>query len=479
MLVDNRMVDFSGWKHIQGGQEIPAMYIVSYFGTLAYYNGIKSWSDDMDGVYYERELGGWGASVTVPLVEGNTETWAIWMNEEDDFCFGIYTPNIDRLVAIRHQYDGSKDPMSNSTSYVATSGMIEMVSYFPVEYQYLLATGTFEDVRENFKENKDFTENDSLNYNKFSFRVSAEKFDMTDLDLTVEGNEKVFNGHRILEIGYDESEGATRFCLTDVSDPYTYLDFYWNSDRVLSADDYNVFEMEYMIPVTNSKSSYFISLFLCAGEIKTAKDGYSVSSALVVDGKYHTVSIRLPKEKWSGEINKIRFDIVDSGAAGDEIFVKNIRLLKYPDLGAENDLTVQNADKLLGAPARTEIAYSEDEQAVFLKVIDTNDVGVQLDFANANLSADDYTTLEITYMMPTTNSRSSYSYQVFFACENSGFAEARSVTGTYAADGEYHTVSVKLDSKEGWSGLIKKIRFDYFSSCAVDDVIYIKAISFK
>ena len=479
VLVDNRMVDFSGWKHVQAGQEIPAMYIVSYFGTLAYYNGINSWTDDMDGVFFERELGGWGASVTVPIVEGNDETWCIWMNETDDFCFGIYTPNIDRLIAIRHQYDGSKDPMANSTSYVATSSIIEMVSYCPVEYQYLLATGSFEDVRENFKENKDFSDNESLDNNKFSFRVPSERFDVTDLDLTVKGNEKIFSGNRVLDTGYDEEEGAAIFTLLNTSDPYTFIDFKWNSDKELEAEDYNIFYLEYMMPTTNSKRNYYITLFLCAGDVTSAKEGYNVSSALVADGEYHTVSIRLPKDIWSGRINKIRIDIVDSGAIGDVVFVKHLGMLKYPDLAVNNDFSVPNADKLVGSPARTEVYFSDDEQAVALEVIDPNDVGVHLDFKGAGISTVFYDTIEITYMMPTTNSKSSYAYQLFYVNgEDTSFNEKRSYTGAYAADGEYHTLTIKLDVKGGWSGNVKKIRFDYFSGCAAGDVIYIKSINF-
>ena len=199
----------------------------------------------------------------------------------------------------------------------------------------------------------------------------------------------------------------------------------------------------------------------------------------MADGEYHTVSIRLPKDKWSGDVNKIRVDIVDAGAVGDVIFVKHIRLLKYPDLTAENDLSVQYSDKLISSPARTEVYYSEEEKAVALKVIDTNDVGVHFDFSGANLSTVFYDTIEITYMMPKTNSKSSYSYQLFYTCgENTSLSEKRSYTGAYAADGEYHTLTIKLDQKEGWSGDIKKIRFDYFSGCAVGDVIYIKSINF-
>lgn len=41
VLVDNVMTDFSGWDHVAGGQEIPAVYLVSYFDTLSFYNGVK------------------------------------------------------------------------------------------------------------------------------------------------------------------------------------------------------------------------------------------------------------------------------------------------------------------------------------------------------------------------------------------------------------------------------------------------------
>jgi hypothetical protein len=82
-------------------------------------------------------------------------------------------------------------------------------------------------------------------------------------------------------------------------------------------------------------------------------------------------------------------------------------------------------------------------------------------------------------MMPTTNSKTSYSYQLFYLCgDDTSFNEKKSYTGAYAADGEYHTLTIKLDEKEGWSGDVKKIRFDYFSGCAIGDVIYIKSINF-
>ena len=162
------------------------------------------------------------------------------------------------------------------------------------------------------------------------------------------------------------------------------------------------------------------------------------------------------------------------------IFVKKIRLVNYPDPGASNDFTVENSDKLIGSAYGTSVEYSEEDKALMLKVFDSKDVNVTLDLSNALLNADDYTTIEIEYMMPTTNSRGEYTYQFFYTSEtSSGYAEARSVAGKYVADGEYHKITVNFSGKDGWSGLLKKLRFDYFSGCAAGDVIYIKSINLK
>ena len=478
--VDNRMVDFSGWEHIMGAQELPAVYVVSYLGTFVYYNGVKPWTDDRDGIHYANNMGSWGSTLTIPLVEENSETWAVWLNNEGDFGLGVYVPNVDRLVAMRHQYNGSKDPMSNSCSYVTTSSLLAMESYLPVEYQYLIATGSLEDIRTEFKENKDFAQNESLDVNKTQFRVSKDRLNMTDLDFSIKGTERVFSGSRILTVDYDEGEGAVRLSLTDESDPFTYLDFYWNSDKELYAEDYNAFELTYMIPVTNSKKSYNTTLFLCAGDVTAPNGSYTVGGGVIADGEYHTLSIRLPKEKWSGLINQIRLDIVDSGNVGDIIFVKSIRLVNYPDLGAENDMSIENCDQLISAANRTLAEFDQDERALKLKVLTPNDVGILLDFSKAGLLAENYTLIEVIYMAPTTNTKKAYTAE-FFLCagDDSGFAGDRRVLGDIVADGQYHTLSLPLMGVNGWSGELKKIRFDYFRDCGAEDVIYIKSIVLK
>lgn len=39
LLVDNRFIDFSGYIHTEGWQELPAFYTVSALNIFYYYNG--------------------------------------------------------------------------------------------------------------------------------------------------------------------------------------------------------------------------------------------------------------------------------------------------------------------------------------------------------------------------------------------------------------------------------------------------------
>jgi hypothetical protein len=42
------------------------------------------------------------------------------------------------------------------------------------------------------------------------------------------------------------------------------------------------------------------------------------------------------------------------------------------------------------------------------------------------------------------------------------------------ADGQWHTVRIDLSATGFWSGTIHEIRFDFFSSCAAEDKMYLK-----
>ncbi len=483
VLVDNVATDFSGWTHVAGGQEIPAVYLVSFFDNFSYYNGVKPWTGDLDGVQYESQLVGWENAGNFPLYRGNTETWSIWINSDADFGFGTYCPNIQKHIAIRHKYDGSKDPMANSTSYVAPSCSIVMQSYKPIEYSYILATGSPEDIREIFTENKDFTDNASLSEDRYDQLVYPERFDMMDMDFTVEDSVNIFYAPKHLDISYDQGEEALKIYVENGRDPYASLNFDLNAQDVINSDDFNTIEIEYMLPVTNSKPSSTLVLFMCAGDVGDYKDNYTVSGTVIRDGKYHTLSLRVPKSKCQGDLHKFRFDPFPIAEAGDIMYVKRISLTKvdYPSMSVENDLSMKGSEYIFSSLALTEAAFDESESAVKLTTLGENaDVSFTLNMSELNLNAMEYVTFQIEYMMPASNSKSEYVCTLYYdMVDNKGFAEGQKACyDKLIADGEYHTLTINMSSKELWKGIINNLRFDYSQgNCAKGDVIYIKSVS--
>ncbi len=170
--VDNRFVDFSGWEHPYVDQELPAFYTVSFLSRFTRYDGTNPWQDD--ALTHRDDLPFWGtyaAACTFPYKTGNTETWCAWSSPESGFGVGLYVPNVDVLKAGRYAFNGSKDPMDEATNYVAPLNVIRLTPYCPIEYSYLLTTGSLTQIRETFKENKDFANNASLHENYISGRV--------------------------------------------------------------------------------------------------------------------------------------------------------------------------------------------------------------------------------------------------------------------------------------------------------------------
>lgn len=488
VLVDNVMTDFSGWDHVAGGQEIPAVYLVSYFDTLLFYNGVKPWTGDMESVFYEAELEGWSNAKSFPLYRGNTETWSIWLNTtetkegEEDFGFGTYCPNIQKHIAIRHQYDGSKDPMANSTSYVAPSCSIVMQSYKPIEYSYIFATGSFEQIRDVFEENKDFTTNPSLSEDRYDQLIAYGKFDMMDMDFSVESNADIFYAPKHIQTSYDSVEEALKLYIDNSDDPYVSLDFDWNSDKVINAqDDFNTIEITYMLPMENSKASDTLVLFLSAGDQSSFNESHTVKGTIVRDGEYHTLSIRVPKSKCSGEMHKIRFDpFTQPAAVGDVMYVKSIKLTTqdYPDIAVDNDMTSSGMENLFHFLNYTGASFDKTQNAVVLERIGGSDVYASLDFSSLNLSTIEYSKFVVEYMVPTTNSKTSYGSTLFYSTSDGGISAEKTVAATLTADGQYHTATFDLSSEELWTGNVAVMRFDYFNgTCAEGDKIYIRRIA--
>lgn len=492
--VDNRFVDFSGWEHPYTGQELPALYTVSYLDTFIWYNGSQPWTGDE--ISMRDDLQFWGDSkyvgdCTYYMRQNNTETWCAWVNTDDDFGIGLYVPSVDRLKAGRYQYNASKDADDNATNYVAPYNTMKLVSYEALEYSYLLTTGTAEQIRATFTAQKDFSDNASLHQNYLSSRLPDLSLDMTNMDFTQKGNELAFSDEHNAAVTYDEEQKATALTCLGV-DPYTFLNFNL-SDQERFAKDYSAIEIEYMIPTTNSNSSYGMQLFTCTGEQTSPTDTMVLNGTTKADGQYHTLTLDLRGcAFWQGKIHQLRLDFFTAAAEGDVFYIKSLKLIEGDgsgmpsiDLNGEPRLEFSAPEYVvfLRDPSGTLIDHSAEHRAAELTVADPADVFVSIPFSSfgVEISADTYKTLVIEYVIPASNSRSSYEADVFLCAGTltSPSGDARIRVSGFIADGERHTMRIDLSGLAFWTGNINLVRIDYFDKCAEGDVYYLASIALE
>ncbi len=148
--VGNRFVDFFGVKHPAHHFELPAFYTISHLGVFHYYNGTKPWTGDDYSTLPDEPFWAGNNAAYHNIKKGNTETWAAWTNEAG-YGIGLYVPGAEIMLAGRNAYNGSKDPYNGATSYVAPLRTMAIVSFEPFEYEYVIAAGTVDEMRETFK----------------------------------------------------------------------------------------------------------------------------------------------------------------------------------------------------------------------------------------------------------------------------------------------------------------------------------------
>ncbi len=151
LIVNNRFVDFSGWKHPVRSQEVPAFYTVSYLSDYHWYDGGNPWTDDM--LSCKDDLPFWPTDwpyCTFRLRPENSEIWSAF-TDKAGYGLGLFTPGVRHLIAGRHEYDGSMDPGAASCGYIAPLIHMAIQPFEPIEYQYLLSAGQLEEIRTRFR----------------------------------------------------------------------------------------------------------------------------------------------------------------------------------------------------------------------------------------------------------------------------------------------------------------------------------------
>ena len=353
--VDNRFVDFSGWTHRLCHQELPAFYTVSYLSAFSFYNGTKPWTGDT--MSYRNDLNFWGdplliGDCTFRLRESNTETWCAWTSPTDGYGIGLYVPGIDTFKAGCYKFDNSKSANSSSTNYVAPLMNMTLKSFEPIEYSYLLTTGTVQEMRDLFTEHRDFATNESLEKSSKSMRLPddaeilneyyydqsgkiperkpeeekpAEKPEENKLpvfDLTLNENSSLIITTRNTLVKFDSAETGTKLTVTG-DDPNVTISL----GDTFQASDFGKLVIVYMLPESNSPGNNVMDLFICVGSIKAPHPDARVRVSLVADGEYHTIEVDLTsKEFWTGTIHSIRIDYLDSCKPDDVIYLKSVAL---------------------------------------------------------------------------------------------------------------------------------------------------------
>ena len=162
--VYNRFIDFSGYTHTQGWQELPAFYTISALNNFYYYNGSSPWTNDT--LIKRSDLVFWGAVSNQAFdLKSTSEFWSAW-TDDSGMGVGLYVPGVYTYHAGKFGYDGSCDPAAGSCNYVAPRRYLTLVCGKPLEYSYLVTAGNISEIRDTFKENRGLINNSGLeNYN--------------------------------------------------------------------------------------------------------------------------------------------------------------------------------------------------------------------------------------------------------------------------------------------------------------------------
>lgn len=145
-----RFVDFSGYPEAESSQEIPAFYCIEPLCNFVYYGGDKPWTNGE--LTYEKDLIFWPDAGYPHFY--SKENWSAFVGEFDDsFGIGLYVPDEEEFLTgiFDRGNTTNEDPSRDGpTSYIAVTKTRTFRSFEPYEYEYYLATGDVNEIRESF-----------------------------------------------------------------------------------------------------------------------------------------------------------------------------------------------------------------------------------------------------------------------------------------------------------------------------------------
>ena len=178
----NRFVDYSNYNHPKTSQELPAFYTVGYLDTFYYAVDGNPWTTPR----CEPDLDFWGRNNGdgrfATSFSHTDQTWSAFTNADGSFGLGLFTPNSATILAGRfgydddyknhqaaagtevHGYGPTKDSMSMGCSYIAPVNSFQLKCYKPVEYSYIMTTGSINQIKSTFQSHQGFASNSSIEH---------------------------------------------------------------------------------------------------------------------------------------------------------------------------------------------------------------------------------------------------------------------------------------------------------------------------
>lgn len=183
---------------------------------------------------------------------------------------------------------------------------------------------------------------------------------------------------------------------------------------------------------------------------------------------------------------------IDAATTFDEMLAitreAKLAILAVPDKNAVVSESIDYENIIFDSAQKAElfkslnylsVSYNSSENAVALTATGSNKDSRTTIFYPAtkpvSASVDKYAVL--TYMVPTSNSSSASTTQLFFAAGSLNEpTENQLVEFNVEKDGEYHSFIVDLTSYSWWNGVIKQIRIDPFKSCQNGDKMFVSSL---
>lgn len=154
ICAENRFTDFSGYSHPPRHQELPAFYVVSALDIFTWEDaGVRRSRDDL--IFWPL-----ASDQHFLLTEPDT-AFSVW-HDKNGYGVGLASPGTEIFYAGRHEHNGSTDPYDNGTNYTAPLKVVQLRSFKPLTYRYLLAVGNIETIAARFLEALPSIDNSSL-----------------------------------------------------------------------------------------------------------------------------------------------------------------------------------------------------------------------------------------------------------------------------------------------------------------------------